>query len=78
MKVIETRNLYVDYRIDGTTSTANLPYEAKWATMYVMKQLIRLISIKQMKSAVRSAELITPDTIDKMYEGLRNNNPSHK
>ena len=72
MKVVETRNLYASYRVKETSS-ANIPREVHWVSMYIIKQLVRLIQIKQLKNAVSSVELWTPDSFIRQFEKLRKN-----
>lgn len=70
MKVVETRNLYASYRVQDSSS-ANIPREVHWVSMYIIKQLVRLIQMKQLKNAVATVELWTPDSFIKQFEKLR-------
>jgi hypothetical protein len=74
MKVVEVRNLYASYSMDRTSSKSDLPEEAHWATMYVMKQMIRLIEIKNLKNKINAVELYTPETMEQLIRSLNKKN----
>ncbi len=68
MKVVEIRNMYIDYRIkeSGTCSRR----ESGWATFYIMKQILRLIEIKSLKNAMTEIDLWTPETVVKTLRNI--------
>jgi len=71
MKVIEIRNLCLSY--DKRICEQG---PANWAGLYVMKQILRGIQLKQLKSAINETELWVPENIvrgvDKMFGKKKN------
>ena len=59
MKVVEIRNMCLSY--DNKMCEG----PAKWAGLYVIKQLVRQIQIKALKDAVGELELWVPESIVK-------------
>ena len=59
MKVIEIRNLCLSYDKRMCEEPAN------WAGLYIMKQILRNIQLKQLKNAVNETELWIPEYIVK-------------
>ena len=59
MKVIEIKNLCLSY------DKRMCDEPAKWAGLYVIKQLVRQIQIKALKDAVGELELWIPENIVK-------------
>ena len=59
MKVIEIRNYCASY--DDKVCREG----ADWAGLYIIKQILRMIQLKQLKNAVNEVELWIPDYIVK-------------
>jgi len=74
MKVVEIRNMCLSYNKKMCGEPAN------WAGLYIMKQILRNIQLKQLKNAVNETELWVPENIvkgiDKMFKKKNNNSGS--
>ncbi len=66
MKVVEIRNLCLSYDKRMCEGPAN------WAGLYVMKQILRGIQLKQLKNAVNETELWVPENIVKGVDKAMN------
>ena len=62
MKVVEVRNLCLSYDKRVCNDPAN------WAGLFVIKQILRNIQIKMMKSSINETELWIPENIVKGIE----------
>lgn len=63
MKVVEIRNLYIGYQIKGIQHSENVPLDAKIVSMYVMKQLLRLVLFRELKDKIKDVELWIPENL---------------
>jgi len=73
MKVIEIKNLCLSY------DKRMCDEPAKWAGLYIIKQLVRQIQISAMKDAVDEIELWVPENIVKgVDDWFRNQRQSNR
>jgi hypothetical protein len=60
----------------NTVGSHHIPVEAHWVSTYIMKSIVRLTTMKQLKNNIGNVEIIVPESLDYVLNGGSNrNNP---
>lgn len=68
MKVVEVRNMYITHKPSSRKSIF-----AKWTSMYVIKQIVRLITMKELKNAQSDVDLLTAESVQDALKYYKKN-----